>query len=174
VQNISRSWVLKKVTLFIFLFVFLPVPLLGQDEFLPTIEDTLSPTDWLYAGPFSVGAREGIVGIIKDMENFLPQEGQKHPSILSQGGWVEWKKVNVDSLGWVNLEYENVWWDTLMDIYGVAGILDAGYAFSEFVNKGRKRALVIAEKVGSFYLNGKRYRGDPYAHGFVRKSAGNC
>ena len=167
-QNISRSWVLKKVTLFLFLFVFLPVPLLGQDEFLPTIEDTLSPTDWLYAGPFSVGAREGIVGVIKDMENFRPQEGQKHPSILTQGGWIEWKKVRVDSLGWVSLEYENVWWDTLMDIYGVAGILDAGYAYAEFVNNGRKRALVIAEKVGSFYLNGKRYRGDPYGHDFVR------
>ncbi len=167
-QNISRSWVLKRFVLFLFLLVFLPVSLLGQDEFLPTIEDTLSPVEWLYAGPFSVGAREGIVGIIEDMENFQPQEGQKHPSILIQEGWVEWKKVRVDSLGWVNLEYENVWWDTLMDIYGVAGILDAGYAYTEFVNRGRKRALVIAEKVGSFYLNGKRYRGDPYAHDFVR------
>jgi dienelactone hydrolase len=168
VQNISRFWVLKKLMLFVFLFFFLPLPLFGQDEFLPTIEDTISPVDWLYAGPFSVGAREGIVGVIKDLENFRPQEGQKHPSILSQGGWVEWTKASVDSLGWVSLEYKNVWWDTLMDIYGVAGILDAGYAFSEFVNQGRKRALVIAEKVGSFYLNGKRYRGDPYGHDFVR------
>ncbi len=167
-QNISRFRVLKKLMLFIFLFFFLPQPLFGQDEFLPTLEDTLSPVDWLYAGPFSVGAREGIVGVIKDVENFRPQEGQKHPSILSQGGWVEWKKVSIDSLGWVSLEYGNVWWDTLMDIYGVAGILDAGYAFSEFVNHGRKRALVIAEKVGSFFLNGIRYRGDPYGHDFVR------
>jgi pimeloyl-ACP methyl ester carboxylesterase len=167
-QNIKQSKVLKKSILFVFLFIFLPASLWGQDEFLPSIEDTLSPMDWLYAGPFSVGAREGIVGIIKDLENFRPQEGQKHPSILSQGGWVEWEKVTVDSLGWVNLEYENVWWDTLMDIYGVAGILDAGYAYAEFVNKGKKRALVIAEKVGSFYLNGKRYRGDPYGHDFVR------
>lgn len=167
-QNSSRFWVLKNLTLFVFLFVFLEVPLFGQDEFIPTIEGTISPVDWLYAGPFSVGAREGIVGVIKDIENFRPQEGQKHPSILSQGGWVEWKKVSVDSLGWVSLEYENVWWDTLMDTYGVAGILDAGYAFSEFVNHGRKRALVIAEKVGLFYLNGKRYSGDPYGHDFMR------
>jgi pimeloyl-ACP methyl ester carboxylesterase len=166
--DLSSKQILRKLTLLLFLFVFLSLPVLGQDEFLPTIEDTLCPADWLYAGPFSVGAREGIVGVIKDMENFRPQEGQKHPSILSQGGWVEWKKVRVDSLGWVNLEYENVWWDTLMDMYGVAGILDAGYAYTEFVNKSRKRALVIAEKIGSFYLNGKRYRGDPYAHDFVR------
>lgn len=166
--DLSSKQILRKLALLLFLFVFLSLPVLGQDEFLPTIEDTLCPADWLYAGPFSVGAREGIVGVIKDMENFRPQEGQKHPSILSQGGWVEWKKVRVDSLGWVNLEYENVWWDTLMDMYGVAGILDAGYAYTEFVNKSRKRALVIAEKIGSFYLNGKRYRGDPYAHDFVR------
>jgi dienelactone hydrolase len=167
-QNLSRRQIVGKLILFVFLFIFLPLPVFGQDEFLPTIEDTLSPADWLYAGPFSVGAREGIVGIIKDLENFRPQEGQKHPSILSQGGWVEWKKASVDSLGWVSLEYENVWWDTLMDIYGVAGILDAGYAYSEFVNHGRKRALVIAEKVGSFYLNGKRYRGDPYGDDIVK------
>ncbi|MCK4385075.1 MAG: hypothetical protein KAW52_02305, partial [candidate division Zixibacteria bacterium] len=166
--NLSPRQILRKLTLFIFFFIFLPLPVFGQNEFLPSIEDTLSPTDWLYAGPFSVGAREGIVGVIKDMENFQPQEGQKHPSVLPQGGWVEWKKVKVDSLGWVSLEYENVWWDTLMDIYGVAGILDAGYAYAEFVNNHKKRALVIAEKVGSFYLNGKRYRGDPYAHSFVR------
>jgi len=167
-QNLNRRQILEKLTLFILLFAFFPFPLFGQDEFLPTIEDTLSSVDWLYAGPFSVGAREGIVGVIKDMENFRPQEGQKHPSILPQGGWVEWKRVNADSLGWVNLEYKNVWWDTLTDIYGVAGILDAGFAYSEFVNHGRKRALVIAEKVGSFYLNGKRYRGDPYGDDVVR------
>jgi pimeloyl-ACP methyl ester carboxylesterase len=166
--NLNGRQILTKLPLFLLLLIFVAPPLFGQDEFLPTIEDTISPVDWLYAGPFSVGAREGIAGVIKDMENFQPKEGQKHPSILSQGGWVEWKKARVDSLGWVSLKYENVWWDTLMDIYGVAGILDAGYAYSEFVNPGRKRALVIAEKVGSFYLNGKRYRGDPYGDDVVR------
>jgi hypothetical protein len=64
-----------------------------------------------------------------------------------------------------------------MDIYGVAGIVDAGYAYTEFVNSGtlnhtvqggRKRALVIAEKVGTFYLNGKSFYGDPYGHDIVR------
>jgi pimeloyl-ACP methyl ester carboxylesterase len=142
--------------------------LFARDEFLPTIEDTLCPAQWLYAGPFSVGAREGIVGVIDDPENFRPEEGQEHPSILPQGGKVSWKKTSPDSAGWVNLEYQEVWWDTLMTYYGVAGILDAGYAYAEFVNSGRKRALAIAEKIGSFYLNGKRFAGDPYGHGFVR------
>ncbi|MGB7063446.1 MAG: prolyl oligopeptidase family serine peptidase [Candidatus Zixiibacteriota bacterium] len=152
----------------ILIFVFLPSSLFAQDDFLPTIEDTLCPTDWLYAGPFSIGAREGIVGVIEDLENLRPREGEKLRSILPQGGEVTWKKIAPDSLYWVKLEYENVQWDTLMDYYGVAGILDAGYAYTEFGNIGRKRALVIAERVGSFYLNGKRFWGDPYAHGFVK------
>ncbi len=165
-STLMKIWLRLKI--FIFIFVFLPSSLFAQDEFLPAIEDTLCPTDWLYAGPFSIGAREGIVGVIEDVENFRPQEGDEHPSILPQGGKVGWKKITPDSSGWVKLEYENVWWDTLMSYYGVAGILDAGYAYTEFENTGKKRALAIAEKVGSFYLNGKRFRGDPYAHKLVR------
>jgi dienelactone hydrolase len=193
--DLNRIKFLTKVIIFsilsVYLFVYSPHSLFGQTGFLPSlseakgtvsevepsIEDTLCPTDWLYAGPFSIGAREGIVGVIKDLENFRPQEGDELPSILPQGGKVNWKKVAPDSLGWVKLEYENVWWDTLMDIYGVAGIVDAGYAYTEFVSSGtlnhtaqggRKRALVIAEKVGTFYLNGKIFYGDPYGHDIVR------
>jgi pimeloyl-ACP methyl ester carboxylesterase len=152
----------------IFLFFCFTFSLSAQVEFLPSIEDTLLPTDWLFAGPFSIGAREGIVGAIEDLENFRPKEGQQHPSILPQGGKVIWREVTPDSLGWVKLEYEDVWWDTLMDYYGVAGIIDAGYAYAEFENQGRRRALAVAEEAGSFYLNGKLYRGDPYGHNLVR------
>jgi len=165
--SVSRTRIRLSVCL-VFLMALLPSSLLAQEDFLPTIEDTMQPADWLYAGPFSVGAREGIVGVIEDVENLRPQEGAKLRSILPQGGEVTWKRIAPDSLGWVTLEYENVQWDTLMDYYGVAGIIDAGYAYSEFVSNGRKRALAVAERVGSFYLNGRRYRGDPYGHGFVR------
>ncbi len=160
--------ILVSLTIALFLFVFPPPAIFAEDEFLPTIEDTLCPEVWLYVGPFSVGAREGIVGVLDDLENFSPEEERQLPSILSQGGKVSWRRTSPDSLGWVKLEYENVWWDTLMDYYGVAGILDAGYAYTEFKSDGRRRALIMAEKVGSFYLNGKRFRGDPYGHGFVK------
>ena len=164
----SQTRIRLSLCVLLLLFGLLPSSPLAQDEFLPSVEDTLCPTDWLYAGPFSIGAREGIVGVIEDLENLRPREGEKLRSILPQGGEVTWKKIAPDSLGWVKLEYENVQWDTLMDYYGVAGILDAGYAYTEFGNIGRKRALVIAERVGSFYLNDKRFWGDPYAHGFVK------
>jgi pimeloyl-ACP methyl ester carboxylesterase len=169
---LNRIKLLTELTVFsflsVYLFVYPPPSLFGQTGFLPTIEDTLCPIDWLYAGPFSIGAREGIIGAIQDLENFRPQEGDELLSILPQGGKVSWKKVVPDSLGWVKLGYENVWWDTLMDIYGVAGIVDAGYAYAEFVSDGKKRALAIAEKVGTFYFNGKNFYGDPYGHDIVR------
>ena len=137
------------------------------NEFLPGIEDKIVVEDWLYAGPFSVGAREGVVGIIKDAKNFRPHEGLEHPSILAQGGKVQWRKTSVDSLGWINLEYEDVLWDSLMDIWGIAGLVDVGYAYAQFENKGRKRALVMAKKAGSFYLNGRRYYGNPYGDNYM-------
>jgi dienelactone hydrolase len=152
----------------IFPLILLPASGEAQNEFLPTLDDTISPAKWLYAGPFSVGAREGIIGIIQNPESHRPKEGDTLYSILPQGGMVNWKKMTPDSSGWVNLQYENVWWDTLMDIYGVAGIVDAGYAYAEFENTGRKRALVIAERIGTFYLNGKNHYGDPYGHDLVR------
>jgi len=162
-------WGMTRALIFIFLlFLWTPIAIWGQVEFLSSIEDTLCPGEWLYAGPFSAGAREGVVGVIEDAEEFRPFEGVKHRNTMTLGGEVSWKKTNVDSLGWVNLEFEDVWWDTLMDIYGVAGIVNAGLAYTEFENTGEKRALILAEKVGSFYLNGMPYYGDPYGHDLVR------
>ncbi len=163
----SQRLKLLSQIIFLILFVF-PSSLWSQGVFFPQLEDTLSPSDWLYAGPFSVGAREGIIGVIPNLESYQPKEGDTLYSILPQGGMVTWKRIVPDSSSWVNLQYENVWWDTLMDIYGVAGIVDAGYAYTEFENTGKKRALAIAERIGTFYLNGKSYYGDPYGHNLVR------
>lgn len=160
---------LKKIIfLFSIILLSLTARASGGDEFLPGIEDKIVVEDWLYAGPFSVGAREGVVGIIKDAKNFRPYEGLEHPSIMAQGGKVQWRKTKVDSLGWINLEYKDVLWDSLMDIWGIAGLLDVGYAYAQFDNKGRRRALVMAKKAGSFYLNGKRYYGNPYGDGYMK------
>ncbi len=141
---------------------------LGQTEPLPTIGDTIRPADWLCAGPFSVGVREGIAGIIEDAKSFRPYEGLEHRSILPQGGSVRWKKASVDSLGWLTLEYKDVFWDSLMVVWGIAALADVGYAYTEFENEGRRRALVRTHKPGSFSLNGKSYYGNPYGDDYVR------
>ncbi len=162
-----------KISQIMFVLVALAVsalswPQAAQAEFLPATTDTLCPKEWLFVGPFSVGAREGLVGVFEDLENLIPREGDVFPSILPQGGRVSWKKVAPDSTGWVTLEYQDVWWDTLMIYYGVAGIVDAGYAYAEFESQGQVRALAAAQRVGSFYLNGKRFSGDVYGHGYVK------
>jgi pimeloyl-ACP methyl ester carboxylesterase len=74
----------------------------------------------------------------------------------------------LDSTGWVNIEFENVWWDTLMDIYGYAGIVNGAYAYTEFTLPAVRHALIVAKRIGSFYLNGELHHGDPYGHDFMR------
>ena len=135
--------------------------------FLPSITDTIIPKHWLYTGPFSIGAREGIVGVIDSIEGFIPKKGDSLPSILAQGGEVYWRITEADSEGNVKLEYEDVWWDTLQDIYGIAGVINAGYAYTSFENRGKRRALAIAKRLGSFRLNDRVYPGDPYADPYM-------
>jgi len=155
----------KKQILFLGLLLLLPGQ--AKSELLPSIEDTLIIKDWLYAGPFSVGAREGIVDVIRDTTGFAPKEGERVPSILAPGGEVKWQRVESQD-GNLELKYDSVNWDDLQDIYGVAGLLDAWYAYGEFTSPYRQRALVIAEKVSWFKLNNEHFPGGPYGHNIVR------
>jgi pimeloyl-ACP methyl ester carboxylesterase len=135
---------------------------------VPSIDEAVRIADWFYLGPFSVGAREGIIGVVDDPAKLAPHDERRFPSTLAQSGFVKWKKVSPDSTGWTKIEFENVLWDTLMDIYGYAGIVNGAYAYAEFVIRAERRALVVAERVGSFYLNGIEHPGDPYGHGFMQ------
>jgi dienelactone hydrolase len=148
--------------------------------FAPSISDTVRLAEWHYLGPFSVGPREGITGIADLPEELVaPGEAElaageatsrllRYPSILAQGGFVEWQTAAPDSTGWVNLKFGNVLWDSLAAIYGAAGVVNLSYAVAEFNCPSQARALVVAERVGSFYLNGALFPGDPYGHDFVR------
>ena len=146
----------------------------------PSIADTVRIAEWRYLGPFSVGPREGITGIADLPEELTaPDEAApaagasgacplRYPSILAQGGFVCWQTGAPDSTGWVNLKFDNVLWDSLAAIYGAAGVVNVTYAMAELDVPSRQRALVTAERVGVFYLNGDPFPGDPYGHDFVR------
>ncbi len=136
-------------------------------EALAVIPHDMAIAEWHYLGPFSVGAREGIPSVLIDPEEPEPLTGGLYPSVMVQGGFVDWKPAAPDSTGWVSTEFENVRWDTLMDIYGYAGIVNAAYAVAEFEAREDARALVKAERIGTFYLNGRQYPGDPYGHGYM-------
>jgi pimeloyl-ACP methyl ester carboxylesterase len=150
----------------------------GAPEFLPSIGETLRVDEWQFLGPFSAGYREGIVGAIPDPGYITPLgtaypglpviSATEYPSILAQGGLVRWRSVSPDSAGWVNIEFDDVYWDTIMDVYGYAGLVNKTFAYADIHAPGRRRALIVAERAGAFYLNGSEYMGGLYGHDFVR------
>jgi pimeloyl-ACP methyl ester carboxylesterase len=135
---------------------------------IPGIDDTLALGTWYSLGPFSMGPREGVIGLAVDPSDLGPDSDARYPSPLAQGGYVGWQPARIDSAGWINVEFQGVLWDTLMDIYGYAGIVSGAYACVSVELPAAGRALVEAERVGSFWLNGDLFPGDPYGHGYMR------
>ncbi len=135
---------------------------------LPSIKDTLYITDWLLCGPFSIGTREGITEAVPDMASLKPQEGDSLRSGLVQGGVVRWKEVVSDSAGWIDTDYQDVRWDSIMDYYGISGISAVGYAYAEFYCPQKARGLALATRIGSFVLNGRGYLGDVYGNNWFK------
>lgn len=133
---------------------------------LPPVGDTIVIHDWLLVGPFSVGAREGIAGAVEDPATFRPTEGQEFRSSLVQGGVVKCRKVEADSLGQIETNYQDVRWDTIDQYYGNSGIISIGYAYAEFSSPRRSRALAVTPRLGGFTLNGLGYAGDVYGNGW--------
>ena len=137
---------------------------LQANDYLPSVDDTLTIKNWLAVGPFSTGTREGYIDHLTDQggeEVIQPYEGLQHPSIMAQGGTVSWKKVESKD-GMLKLSYENVNWEALQAHHGWAGTGGTGYAYTQIEMNGPRRALIMTEKVGSFWLNGWHYYGDVY------------
>jgi len=147
----------------------------GPQEFPPSIEDTIRIDEWRFLGPFSVGYREGAQGVVPRPGDLVPPGGgpgaaapAEYRSILRQGGAVRWRHVSPDSTGWVSIEFDSVYWDTIMNVYGYAGLVNKTFAYAEIDVPAECRALVVAERIGTFFINSVEYGGDPYAHGFMR------
>ena len=134
---------------------------------LPAIDDTVVVRDWLLCGPFSIGPREGVVGQVPEPARLDPGPGDTFRSPLVQGGIVTWREVQADSLGWLETDYPDVLWDSIMDFYGIAGLIAAGYAYAEFEVPRACRALALTHRCG-FRLNGLAYTGDSYGRGWMR------
>jgi dienelactone hydrolase len=133
-----------------------------------SLEDTIVINEWQYLGPFPVGVREGIIGIDLNLtdENFTPDISVSYPSFLVQGGFVKWKVLNTNDEK-VEIKYEDVLWDTLQNYYGIAGLVCASICYGEFESEKEARALIDAQSLGSFILNGRTYPADPYGDGFL-------
>ncbi|MBN2621500.1 prolyl oligopeptidase family serine peptidase [candidate division WOR-3 bacterium] len=135
---------------------------------LSVLDDTIQIQHWYYCGPFSLGAREGVIGMSPDIEidpHYTPDTTEEYVSMLTPGGTVRWQSIIPDH-GKIEIVYEMIPWDTLQDYYGVAGISCGTYAYSDFYCAKRVRALVSAQGVSSFKLNGCNHPADPYKDGF--------
>jgi len=141
---------------------------LASASTLPSVNDTIEIHEWLVCGPFPVGTRERITGVVEDPLTFSPSEGDTFRSGLVQGGITTCRRVTVDSLGWLATDYQNVRWDSLQDYYGNVGVSCAGFAYAEFDCPRACRALALAPELGGFVLNGRGYIGDVYGNGWFR------
>jgi pimeloyl-ACP methyl ester carboxylesterase len=133
---------------------------------LPGLPEEVTIGEWIVCGPFSVGPREGITGVVEDAASFRPAEGDSFRSSLVQGGVVTCRKQSVDSLGWLETGYRDVRWDTIQQYHGIAALISAGYAYAQFECPRACRAKAKAEKLGGFVLNGRSYLGDVYGNGW--------
>ncbi len=99
--------------------------LLAYDySFLPNIEDTIVIQQWYYLGPFSIGPREGVIGVDDRIEldpEYVPDPEREYPSILVSGGFISWQQLSSGD-GHINIEYPEVLWDTIQDYYGASGL----------------------------------------------------
>jgi pimeloyl-ACP methyl ester carboxylesterase len=139
-------------------------------SFLPSLEETIVIEKWQYCGPFSLGAREGIIGIDQNIELnsfYTPDTCREYHSILVPGGQVRWRQLLAESEE-VEISFDSISWDSLQDYYGIAGVLCGSYVFGEFSCLGKRRALIDAKGVSSFKLNGSICPADPYGDGFLQ------
>ncbi|HDQ98831.1 MAG TPA: hypothetical protein ENN51_00890, partial [candidate division WOR-3 bacterium] len=127
----------------------------------PALEDTILVRDWLLAGPFPIGPREGITGLIEDPERFRPVPGETLRTALVAGGWTTWRETTADSAGWLETEYPDVDWPAHRDYYGIAGLMNAGYAWAEVSVPRCSRALAVTARCG-FSINGRSYQANSY------------
>jgi pimeloyl-ACP methyl ester carboxylesterase len=150
------------------LFLAILCATLSPASTLPGLTDTIKISEWLVCGPFPVGTREGITGVVEDPLTFRPSEGDTFRSSLVQGGITTCRTVKTDTNGWLNTDYQDVRWDTLQDYYGNVGLTCAGYAYAEFDCPRTCRALALAPKLGGFVLNDRGYTGDVYGNGWFQ------
>jgi len=159
-----------KCSVIFLVILLLSIAVSGSEDFLPAQAEERMITDWLTVGPFSAGTREGYIDPLYEQGgqlNITPKKGMKHSSSMAEGGIIEWQETKADEKGKVDIAYKGVGWESLQKNQGWPALQNMSYGYTEFENKGWKRALILAEKASRFWLNGTPHLGGPYGHGFV-------
>ena len=100
-------------------------------------------------------------------EHITPNDSQVFYSEYSDQGLLKWEEIFVDS-DRVEINYEKIDWNSSYNRMGGVGLLNTGYAYTEIKADSDQVALVRSQQVGGFYVNGRRYQGEPYYANFQR------
>ncbi len=165
----------KSVFVVIVLFCagFAFAPSLSAGETLPAYSgEAIVPGEWHVLGPFHSGSRESGTDPLFYFDGkrlpMPPDFRRTYPSIFGHGGRVGWSKFAPDENGNVAVKFENppeADWEMREDEWGAAGVGFRGYAYTEVRFPSPCRALVAAQGIGSFQVNGRDYMGDAYGSG---------
>ncbi len=125
------------------------------------LTDTIMPEKYRYTGPFLVGAREGITGIVEE-----PEYPESLPSIFLSGGKAHWYETSPDSTGWVKLTFDDVLWDTILHYWGISGVIISSYVRAEVDIPEDGWYFLVTSRLGSVKIDDKRYPGEPYSRNY--------
>ncbi|RLG72109.1 MAG: hypothetical protein DRO11_02960, partial [Methanobacteriota archaeon] len=167
-QTKKTRWLVVLPILTMVLLAILPENVDAETTtILPTIDSPVTIKDWLFVGPFSSGAREGLVDPLIEhggIDKIKPVEGLEHHSCMAENGVVKWTKIvdEDEEDEKITFKISGVNWEALQDHHGWSGLFGFGFAYAEYVSDRDVRVLVRAEEVGGFRINGTPYRGNPY------------
>ena len=138
---------------------------------LPVLDELIQITDWWVVGPFLGGPREPLANPFAGAYDYETGEvdlSMTFPSEQEYGGEVSWQTTTVDEEGNLVISFDNADWEKINDEWGVSGVYFTAAAYSTFHSTRECRAIVNANGIGSFYINGRQYSGDPYGHGLIQ------
>lgn len=142
-----------------------------ESVLLPPLEESITISDWHIVGPFLSGAREPLanpMGAAFDPVTGSVDLSATYPSVHSFGGRVAWQETTTNESGDLVFSFDEPDWEKINDEWGVSGVSFLAAAYSTFECGRTCRALVNAHSIGSFYINGRRYSGDPYGHRLIK------
>ena len=132
--------------------------------------ESFSIDSWKILGPFMAAPRDsGTDHLVQHggEEHITPNDSQVFYSEYSDQGLLKWEEIFVDS-DRVEINYEKIDWNSSYNRMGGVGLLNTGYAYTEIKADSDQVALVRSQQVGGFYVNGRRYQGEPYYANFQK------
>jgi len=173
--NFSKGNVMKRIALITGLILLLGFQASGQEIYAPEklarLSEPIIVTDYHVVGPFLGGPRESLTNPMDgtfDRDTGMVDLNATYQSVYQFGGKISWQEQSTDESGNLVFNFDNPDWDKINDEWGVSGLYFLGAAYTSFESEEKCEALVNGHGIGSIYINGRRYSGDPYGHRLIQ------